>query len=101
MVQTREENLSDVAPVTSGIKTTEFWKSLGSAVITLLVGVGVITPSNNAHTKEIIDSVALIASSVTVVGYAISRAITKASAVKAKAQVIAARKPSVPTSKSA
>jgi len=90
--RSQEKDLSDVPPATSGIFTTEFWKSAIYAGFSMLTGLGVIGPSVPAKYRAVIDSAAYLAGAICVVGYAISRGKTKAAAVQATANVISTEK---------
>lgn len=78
-------------PDKPGYLTTEFWKSVIYAGLSLLTGLGVIGPSLPDKYKAVIDSAALLAGAACVFGYSISRGKTKAAAVEATASVIMQR----------
>jgi len=61
-----------------GILTTEFWASIGTAVLGICVVLGFFTPAEASDLIEIGSKVVGgVMSSVPIVGYAISRAKTK------------------------
>lgn len=70
-----------------GIKTTEFWKSLGFNVISLLTMVGAIHPTGNPKYDSWIRVAAAISAAINNIGYFRARAITKASTVSAVAEM--------------
>lgn len=71
----------------SGLLTTEFWKSLIFSGISVATGLGAIGPNVPTKYKPVIDSAAFLAASLCLIGYAISRGITKAATIKATAVV--------------
>lgn len=92
MLRTQAKNLSDVPPATPGYATTEFWKSSILTVVSLLVATGVINPDASAKFNSWVQAAALVAAAVSVGLYSLSRGKTKAAAIEAAANVIAADK---------
>ena len=84
----QQKLLSDVPPATSGLLTTEFWKSFIYAGISIATGLGIIGPSVPDKYKTVIDSAAFLAGAICIVGYTLSRGKTKAAAVEATAKVL-------------
>ena len=63
----------------SGYKTTEFWISLGTSVVGLLVLLGIITPDKSTEIMTIIQQVLAVAMIVLPqFGYTLSRGKAKA-----------------------
>lgn len=91
MTQTAEKNLSD-AVTKDGLVTSEFWKTLGFTVVSLLIATGVITPVAAAKYKPIVDAMALLAPAIAIGFYSLSRGKTKAAAIEATANVAVATK---------
>jgi hypothetical protein len=71
-----------------GLLTTEFWKSLIYAGLSIATGLGLIGPGVPDKYKAIIDSAAFIAGAISVGAYAMSRGKTKAAAIAATANVM-------------
>lgn len=88
MARTTNKTLSDAPPATPGYLTTEFWKTLGFVVVSLLIATGVITPVAAAKYKPIVDSMALLAPAIALGLYSLSRGKTKAAAIEAAANVV-------------
>lgn len=61
-------------PIKPGYLTTEFWMSIGVAVVGLLIGYGVLTSEEADLWLALI---AAIIPAIVTVGYSISRAIVK------------------------
>lgn len=85
MGETASKTLSDTPPASKGYTTTEFWKHLALQIMLALSYTGVIKPDSGQKYDALIQAVSAGAAAVSLVGYAISRAITKAAAVKAAA----------------
>lgn len=92
MPRTAAQNLSDAPPATPGFLTSEFWKTLGFVVVSLLIATGVITPVSAAKYKPIVDGMALLAPAIALGFYSMSRGKTKAAAIEAAANVVVASK---------
>ena len=86
------ESVSDTPPAKPGYLTTEFWKSGAVTVVSLLVGLGIITPDQQTHASPWIAGIALGAAAISTGLYSISRGKTKAAAVEAAANVVIADK---------
>lgn len=74
----------DVKP---GYLTSEFWKSLIYAVLSLLTGLGVISPGLPDKYKTVIDSAAFLAGAICVAAYSLSRGRVKSGAKPVQADV--------------
>lgn len=68
--------MSDETPqeVKPGYKTTEFWLATAATVIGLLYASGIIAPTG---TDGLSKALAFIATSLTTLGYAVSRGLAK------------------------
>lgn len=83
-------------PLKPGIQSTEFWMTLATTVVSLLVGLGVVGPDFAKAHEQLVNAACMLAAIVAPGLYAIGRGIAKHGHQRAVGDVLAAHVPLPP-----
>jgi hypothetical protein len=78
-----------VPTIPSDWQTAQFWVALGTTVVSLLVAVGVISPTDSDHANEIVQAVAAAVAAILPAVYAFASNMLRKANKQAQAHVLA------------